>query len=63
MISFLLKILSDKIVQNLLITYLTNSVQDKNTCVDEKLVTGVAMALANVDSGLQRKPTGPRKKK
>lgn len=63
MIALLLKLLTSKFAAKLAVEILTQSVPDEATKVDSKLVRGVVSAFAGEDSGLQRKPTGPRKKR
>ena len=63
MIALLLKILSSKVLEALVLAALSKSVDDPKTQVDHKLVAGVYNAFKGLDSGLQRKPTGPRKKR
>lgn len=62
-VNFLLKMLSSKVVEAIVLSYLGKSVENPNTRITPQLVNGVSQALNNLDSGLQRKPTGPRKKK
>ena len=63
MIALLLKILSSSVLEKLVLAVLSKSIPEQTNQVDSKLLSGVANAFANMDSGLQRKPTGPRKKR
>lgn len=57
-----LKLMPKKMILSLLVNLAKAAVKYTDNTIDDKLVSAIETALNNKDYGLQRKPTGPRKK-
>lgn len=62
MLNKILDLLSDKRLAGLLLCVAAAVAKRTNNTFDDKLVKALRLAVKNEDYGLQRKPTGPRKK-
>ena len=61
--SFFQKKSREELYQNLLLELARTVASYTTNTLDDKIVDGIEKCLAGRDSGLQRKPTGPRKKR
>ena len=62
-IALLLKLLSSSVIQQVTIKGIEKLVESTETTLDDKFLAAFHTGCTNQDYGLQRKPTGPRKKK
>lgn len=62
-LTLLLKLLSSTVIQQITVKGIEAVVKSTETTLDDKFLVAFHTGCTNADYGLQRKPTGPRKKK